>query len=239
MTKTRFLAFITALALLLTIPTVAFAQSVAPHAFVGIVTLDGATAVDGTAVTAWVDGVEVEATTVYTNDDGDAGKYTLVVGDADGYADGTTVEFRVGDVTAEQTGSWEERGGDELDLSASSENASTEPPVVGPGGEEGEKGDAGATGATGASGASGATGTTGATGATGAAGAAGTAGTTGGTGATGATGTDGAIGATGAAGSSGSAGVAGGGGAIGIIALIVAIVAVLAAGGAYMMGRRT
>ncbi|PKB72466.1 MAG: hypothetical protein BZY87_00535, partial [SAR202 cluster bacterium Io17-Chloro-G6] len=64
MTKTRFLAFISALALLLIIPTVAFAQNARPHVFVGTATLDDALAVDGTAITAWVDGQKVADTNV-------------------------------------------------------------------------------------------------------------------------------------------------------------------------------
>ena len=64
MTKTRFLALITALALLIAIPTSVFAQPAPPHEFLGTVTLDGATAADGAAVTAWIDDAQVASTTV-------------------------------------------------------------------------------------------------------------------------------------------------------------------------------
>ena len=214
MTKTRFLAFLTALALLLIIPTAVFAQNTIPHVFLGTATLDDATAVDGTAVTAWVDGAQVAATNV------SGGSYTLIIGGASGYA-GETVVFRIGSANADQTADWIMGGADILDLTASSQNASTLPPVSG---GQGSKGDPGAKGDKGDTGAAGAAGAAGAKGDTGAAGAAG------------------ATGAAGAAGSPGNAGIAGedgGGGAIGVIALILAIVAIVAAGGAYMMGRRT
>ncbi|MDA1128288.1 MAG: hypothetical protein O2913_06275 [Chloroflexi bacterium] len=161
MTKTRFLAFITALALLIIIPTAAFAQNTIPHVILGTATLDDATAVDGTAVTAWVDGTQVADTNVVN------GSYQLIVGDAAGYA-GETLSFKVGSATADQTADWVMGGADILNLTASSSNTSTGGPGT-PGGQ-GPKGDTGATGATGAPGATGPAGAAGATGATGAAG---------------------------------------------------------------------
>ena len=211
MTKTRFLALVTALALLLTIPTAVLAQNARPHVFVGTATLDGVTAVDGTAVTAWVDGSQVAATNV------EGGGYVLLVESTTGFP-GKTVIFRVGSATADQTAAWEEGGGDELNLTATT-------------------GAGGGTGQTGGTGATGPAGPRGATGAAGPAGPAGADGSAGGVGQVGATGTSGS-GSPGAAGPAGPAGEDGGGGLIGIIALIVAIVALLGAGGAYMMGRR-
>jgi len=73
MTKTRFLALVTALVLLLAIPTSVFAQNAKPHVFVGTATLDGATAADGAAVTAWVGGEQVADTTVK------GGQYDILV----------------------------------------------------------------------------------------------------------------------------------------------------------------
>ena len=99
MTKTRFLALLTALALLLAIPTAAFAQNTIPHLFIGSATLDGATAVDGTAVTAWVNGEQVEATNVT------GGRYSMQVGGAAGFA-GQTVVFRVGAADAAESAEW-------------------------------------------------------------------------------------------------------------------------------------
>ena len=145
MTKTRFLALVTALALLLTIPTAVFAQRVPPHVFVGTATLDGATAVDGTAVTAWVDGVQVTSTNVV------GGAYTLLVDQGDSNYGGKTVIFRVGAATADQTATWIQGGGDELNLTA----------TTGAGGGAGETGGTGATGPAGPRGATGSTGSAG------------------------------------------------------------------------------
>ena len=216
MTKTRFLALVTALALLLAIPTAAFAQNARPHVFVGTVTLDGATAVDGAAVTAWVDGEQVAATNA------SGGQYVLQVESTTGYA-GKTVSFKVSGANASQTIVWEEGGGDILNLTATSGS--------GPGGGGGDPGSPGARGPAGPAGATGATGGPGPAGAAGSDGSAGSAGPAGPAGATG---------SAGSAGSAGTAGAAGddGGGTLALIALIVAIVALLAAGGSYMMGRR-
>ena len=213
MTKTRFLALVTALALLLAIPTAAFAQNARPHVFVGTVALDGAPAVDGAAVTAWVDGEQVAATNA------SGGQYVLQVESTTGYA-GKTVSFKVSGANASQTIVWEEGGGDILNLTATTGS--------GGGGDPGSRGPAGPAGATGATGATGGPGPAGAAGSDGSAGSAGPAGPAG------------ATGSAGSAGSAGTAGAAGddGGGALALIALIVAIVALLAAGGSYMMGRR-
>ena len=214
MIKTRLLTLVMALMLLLAIPTSVFAQNARPHVFVGTVTLDGAGAADGAAVTAWVDDAQVAATTA------SGGQYNLLVIQTGGASfAGKTVSFKVSNANAAATGTWEEGGGDVLDLVATTGSA---------GGGSGEAGQSGAKGDTGATGAKGDTGSAGAAGATGPGGADGAAGP---------------AGATGSAGSAGSAGVAGvagndGSGGLGIIALIVAIVALLAAGGSYMMGRR-
>jgi len=213
MIKTRFLTLVMALALLLAIPTAVLAQRVPPHVFVGTVTLDGAGAADGAAVTAWVDDAQVAATTV------SGGQYNLIVDQGDASYAGNTVSFKVSGANAAQTAAWTQGGGEVLNLVAATGSA------VAGSGETGESGDKGATGATGAKGDTGSAGAAGATGPGGADGASGPAG---------------APGTAGSAGSAGVAGVAGadGGGGLGIIALIVAIVALLAAGGSYMMGRR-
>ena len=221
MTKTRFLALITALALLLAIPTSVFAQNARPHVFVGTVTLDGVAAADGAAVTAWIDGEQVGATTA------SAGKYVLQLESAAGFP-GSTVSFKVSGSAASQTIEWEQGGADEVDLTAASGSGSagvasagaTGP--AGPAGMWGAKGDDGADGAAGPPGPAGSDGKDGSDGAAGAKGAAGAAGASGSNGSNGAPGADGSD----------------GGGGLGVIALIVAIVALLAAGGSYMMGRR-
>ena len=225
MTKTRFLALITALALLLAIPTSVFAQNAKPHVFVGTATLDGATAADGAAVTAWVGGEQVASTTVK------GGQYDILVGDSVGYA-GETVSFKLSGADASETAAWVEGGGDIVNLTAASGSSG------GGAGAEGEKGATGTRGLKGVAGPAGPAGADGAAGAAGPAGATGSAGSDGSDGSDGAAGSSGSTGAAGPAGATGAAGADGGGGVIGIIALIVAAVALLAAGGSYMMGRR-
>ena len=223
MTKTRFLALITALALLLAIPTSVFAQNARPHVFVGTVTLDGVAAADGAAVTAWIDGEQVGATTA------SAGKYVLQLESIAGFP-GSTVSFKVSGADASQTIAWEQGGADEVDLTAAS----------GSGSGSGATGSAGATGPAGPAGMWGAKGDDGADGAAGPPGPAGPKGAPGAAGSNGSNGSNGADGSNGSNGSNGAPGADGsdGGGGLGGIALIVAIVALLAAGGSYMMGRR-
>ena len=215
MTKTRFLTLVMALALLLAIPTAVFAQRVPPHVFVGTVTLDGATAADGAAVTAWIDGEQVAATTAA------GGSYSLIVDQGDSSYAGKAISFKVSGANADQSAVWAQGGGDELNLVASSSSSG------------------GADGAAGIQGYRGDTGPPGATGPAGPAGPAGVDGKPGAPGKPGSDGSDGSDGAAGAAGSAGAAGADGGGGGLGIIALIVAIVALVAAGGSIMMGRRS
>jgi len=221
MTKTRLLALVTALALLLAIPTSVFAQNARPHVFVGTVTLDGVAAADGAAVTAWIDGEQVGATNASD------GKYVLQLESAAGFP-GSTVSFKVSGADASQTIEWEQGGADEIDLIAATGSGS------------GAVGTAGATGPAGPAGMWGAKGEDGADGAAGPPGPAGSDGKDGSDGADGAKGAAGSAGASGSNGSDGAPGADGsdGGGGLGVIALIVAIVALLAAGGSYMMGRR-
>ncbi len=87
-------------------------------------------------------------------------------------------------------------------------------------------------------GAAGSKGDQGDTGATGAAGSDGAAGTSGTNGTDGTDGTDGAKGDQGVKGDAGAAGSSGGSG-LAVVALILAIVGIAAAGGAFMMGRRS
>jgi len=225
MTKTRFLALVTALLLLLAIPTSVFAQRVPPHVFVGSVVLDGVAAADGAAVTAWVDDEQVADTTA------SGGDYSLVIDQGDSSYAGKTVSFKVSGSDAVETASWMQGGGDILDLNAATDSGSASVGSTGPAGPAGMWGAKGDDGADGADGAAGAAGPPGPAGSDGNDGADGADGARGAAGAAGASGSDGSDGASGADGSDG-------GGGLGVIALIVAIVALLAAGGSYMMGRR-
>jgi len=225
MTKTRFLALVTALVLLLAIPTSVFAQRVPPHVFVGSATLDGAAVADGAAVTAWIDGEQVADTTA------SGGDYSLLIDQGDSTYAGKTVSFKISGSNADESAPWIQGGGDVLDLNADTGSGTAsvasagDTGPAGPAGQWGRPGDDGADGADGA------------------AGPPGPAGSDGNDGSDGADGAKGAAGPAGASGSDGSNGVSGadgsdGGGGLGVIALIVAIVALLAAGGSYMMGRR-
>ena len=231
MTKTRFLALVTALALLLAIPTSVFAQRVPPHQFVGTVTLDGAGVVDGGAVTAWIDGEQVAAANA------SGGNYTIQIDQGDSSYAGKTVSFKVGGAEVADTAEWIQGGGTVLNLAGVTASGGG---GSGDDGADGEKGNTGLRGLTGVAGPAGPAGSDGSAGPAGAAGSTGSPGAAGSDGSDGAAGSSGSTGSAGPAGPAGAAGAAGadGSGILGIIALIVAAVALLAAGGSYMMGRR-
>ena len=231
MTKTRFLALVTALALLLAIPTSVLAQRVPPHVFVGTVTLDGAGVVDGGAVTAWIDGEQVAAANA------SGGDYTIQIDQGDSSYAGKTVSFKVGGAEVADTAEWIQGGGTVLNLAGVTASGGG---GAGDDGADGEKGNTGLRGLTGVAGPAGPAGSDGSAGPAGAAGSTGSPGAAGSDGSDGAAGSSGSTGSAGPAGPAGAAGAAGadGSGILGIIALIVAAGALLAAGGSYMMGRR-
>ncbi len=200
------------LPLLLTLPAIASAQQVPPHVFICTITVNGLDAPVGTAVTAYIGGVAQGSTTVQ----GD-GAYTLLVNQGTGDA----ISFKIGNLDADQSATWEQGGGTVLDLMAG-----------GAGGAAGSVGPAGPAGPPGTNGADGADG------ARGPAGPAGPSGPGGTEGAAGSDGADGTPGAAGSAGPTGSAGAAGAGGALGLIGLILAIIALIGVGVVYFMPRR-
>ena len=61
MIKVRFLALLSVLALLLTLPAIASAQSVPPHIFIGTVSVNGLSAPVGTTVIAMIGGADRSA----------------------------------------------------------------------------------------------------------------------------------------------------------------------------------
>jgi hypothetical protein len=214
MTKARVLALLVGVVLLLALPAVASAQSVPPHVFIGTVFVNGLPANQGTVLVANIGGVEAGRSTV-----GSQGNYgPLLVNQGSG----TAITFTVGTLTADQTANWEQGGGTQLDLTASSFTQPTPvggTPVAGVAGPKGDTGDRGPQGPAGPKGDKGDAGDAGAAGSAGAAGPAGPAGPTG------------AAGAVGPAGPSG-------GGALSIVALIIAIVALIAAGAVFAISRR-
>src|SRR5918999_350107 len=141
MTKLRFLALLTVLALVLALPAVASAQQVPPHVFHGTVTVNGLPAPVGTEVIALAGGQPVATDTVDQN-----GEYTLLVPQSEG-----EITFRVGTLNAAETSNWEQGGANIVNLTASSfAPPSTEgtpgPGAVGPAGPRGEAGPAGEAG---------------------------------------------------------------------------------------------
>ena len=112
MTCTRFLTVVAVMVLLLTSQSMASAQRLPPHVFVGTAWLDGEAAPDGTTVTAWVDDAQVASTTV------GGGSYTLVVDQGDLSFAGKTISFQIDGNGAGQTATWTQGGGDELTLTA-------------------------------------------------------------------------------------------------------------------------
>ena len=172
MTKTKFLALFSVLALLLTIPAVAFAQGSPPAIFVGeaMVDIDGemAPAPDGTVITAEVDGEDV-ATAMTTG-----GNYNIAVSEGDAE---TTVMFMIGDAMAMESATWMQgvqkldlspvtgmMPGDEEETPMPPEETEVPPSMVGPQGEQGERGLPGPQGDTGPEGPQGDQGDTGAQG---------------------------------------------------------------------------
>jgi hypothetical protein len=212
MTKARVLALLVGLVLLLALPAVASAQAVPPHVFIGTVFVNGLPAAQGTVLIANIGGSEAGRATV-----GSQGAYgPLLVNQGSG----TEITFTVGTLSADQTATWEQGGGDVLDLTASSFTLPTPGPggsgSEGPQGEQGEPGERGPQGP---------------------------AGPQGDPGAPGADGADGADGAPGPAGPAGGAGIAGADGAnagrmLSIIALIIAVVALIGVGAVFAVSRR-
>ena len=239
MNTKRFFIILAVMALLLTLPSVASAQRLPPHVFVGMAMMqDESSAPDGTMVTAWVGGAEVANTTVT------GGNYTLIVDQGDQSFAGETITFQVGGMDAMETATWMQGGGDELNLTSSGAMEATmapEPTAMAPGGTgvPGARGSAGPSGPAGASGAAGARGAAGAKGADGPAGASGPSGSTGPSGSAGNAGSPGPSGPVGPSGAAGPEGSSGSSGALAIVGLILAIIALVGAGGVIVLSRRT
>src|ERR671917_1760379 len=148
MTKLRFLALLTVLALLLALPAVASAQQVPPHVFHGTVTVNGLGAPTGTEVTALAGGQPAATDTVDQN-----GEYTLLVPQSEG-----EITFQVGTLAATETSNWEQGGANIVNLTASSfggqpgPDGTPAPSVAGPAGPRGEPGPAGEVGPAGPAG---------------------------------------------------------------------------------------
>jgi len=94
-----------------------------PSSFYGTVTVDGANVPDDTDVTAWINGTQ-QATARRLTDGGNS-VYVIAVTNGN---DGDTIEFRVGDLVADQTGTWQLGGNVALNLTATSVQPTATPP---------------------------------------------------------------------------------------------------------------
>lgn len=173
MKKFKILALLAVMAILWTIPAMAFAQEVPPAVVIGTASNNGVPVAAGITITAHVSGSDVGSAKTSAG-----GKFQVT---AKGVK-GDTLTFTIGEATASESIKLADNG--EVlrqDLSVGA-------------GSSGADGSAGSKGATGAKGDSGAKGDTGAAGAAGAAGPAGAAGAAGPAGAAGANGADGTSG---------------------------------------------
>jgi len=192
--RTKILIAVAVVAFLFLMPSGASAQRVIPHAFLGLATINGSPAADGTVVAALIDGRQVAAKSV------SGGSYpVLLVEPANDSFVGKIVTFTIGGIPANETALWTQGEVTELNLSATPSQeapmatpvpaatavpAPTPTPVIVVG-EKGEPGQRGAQGPQGVQGPSGPPGVGGPPGSAGAAGPAGVAGPTGSQGLTG------------------------------------------------------
>ena len=211
-------------AILTLLPSVASAQRVIPHAFLGLATVNGNPASDGTVVAAFVDGRQVVAESV----SGGSYPVLMVEPDADSFV-GKTVTFTIGGIPANETALWTQGEVTQLNLTASptqatpvpqATTATTATPVL----VVGEKGDPGPSGPQGSQGVQGPSGPPGVGGPPGSAGAAGPAGVPGQTGSRGLTGPGGDSGSNGSS-------------LFGILAFVFALLAFLGTFGGVLWRR--
>jgi len=217
-------------AILTLLPSVASAQRVIPHAFLGLATVNGNPASDGTVVAAFVDGRQVVAESV----SGGSYPVLMVEPDADSFV-GKTVTFTIGGIPANETALWTQGEVTQLNLTASptqatpvpqATTAATATPVL----VVGEKGDAGPSGPSGPQGSQGVQGPSGPPGVGGPPGSAGAAAPAGVAGVAGPIGSHGLTGPGGDPGSKGSS-------LFGILALVFALLAFLGTFGGVLWRR--
>ena len=117
------------------------AQRVIPHAFLGLATVNGSPAADGTVVAALIDGVQVAAKSVV-----DGSYPVLLVESTTESFVGKTVTFTIGGIQASETAVWQQGEVTELNLTATPIAVLIGTPtptpvlVVGPQGEPGPQG---------------------------------------------------------------------------------------------------
>ena len=224
--RPRFLIAVAIMAILLLTPSIASAQRVIPHAFLGSATINGSPAADGTVVAALVDGRQVAAKSV----SGGSYPVLLVEPDGDSFV-GKTVTFTIGGFPASETAFWIQGLVTELNLNASPAQGTPTPtpgataaPIQAPVLVAGEPGEPGPRGSQGLQGVQGPSGPPGVGGPPGSAGAAGPAGVAGPTGSQGLTGPEGDLGDSGSS-------------LFGILAFVFALFAVLGTFGGMLWRR--
>ena len=101
MTKTKFLALIASVVLVLTMVTAAFAQGISPpNKFGGMVMIGDDVAADGTMIVAMIGEDKVADAMVMD------GNYVLQIEQGDESREGMMVTFMVGDMDADETVTW-------------------------------------------------------------------------------------------------------------------------------------
>lgn len=117
MTKLKVVVLLAVVALLL-FPALALADTPPepPCRFYGTVTVDGAAVVDGTVITAMIEGDQL--TTATPAEGYSTSTYAIKIGVDTEYTEGATVTFMIGDRAAAQTGTWIKGDNIEVNLSA-------------------------------------------------------------------------------------------------------------------------
>ena len=85
---------------------------VPPHVFVGVVSLNGYAAPEGTSISAFVKGEPAAQTNVIN------GEYSLLVDQGQQSFAGEAIEFFVGSLRASESAVWMQGGGDVINLTA-------------------------------------------------------------------------------------------------------------------------
>ena len=131
MTKLKALVLLLVLTFALLPPTALAQPNIPPCRFYGNVTLDGEQVAANTTITALV---ERDTYTTFTSSYTGNSTYAITIDPPPGvfYDNGTVVAFKVGNYTANETGSWETGGYVELNLGASTAPAPTPTPAPTP-----------------------------------------------------------------------------------------------------------
>jgi len=104
-------------------PLIVAAVPPPPCTFYGTVRIGGRNIPDGTLISAWIGGVKYDEQRSLTYQ-GVSSYFLTIPGDdpdtpeKEGGVNGATIQFKIGNLTADQTATWQESGGGELNLTA-------------------------------------------------------------------------------------------------------------------------